>query len=146
MNLHELCYQCFKHVPDCLFGKLGIKDFNDEPHFPQKIELISSQIQMNTLYKNNDEIKRRRFDKSIHKAMRIPVYIHQTNKTFAVTVQQKHACGLEFVDSLCIIFLDQPQSDIVVFVIITFQIYNILVTKRKRVRGTNYVITFNEKL
>ena len=41
---------------------------------------------MNTLFKNNDEIKRIRYEKSIHKAMRIPVDIHKTNKKFSVTV------------------------------------------------------------
>ena len=35
LNHYELCYQCSKHGPFCLFGKLRIKDFNDEPHFPR---------------------------------------------------------------------------------------------------------------
>ena len=34
INSHDLCYECSKHGPDCLFGKLRINDFNDEPHFP----------------------------------------------------------------------------------------------------------------
>ena len=41
---------------------------------------ISSQIQINTLFKTNYEIKRRRCDRSIQKAMRIPADIHQANK------------------------------------------------------------------
>ena len=48
--------------------------------------------------------------------MRIPVDIHQTNKKFSLIVQPKHACKLEFVDHLWIPFLDQPQSDVVVFI------------------------------
>ena len=59
--------------------------------------------------------------------MRIPVDSHQTNENFSATVQQKKACLLEYADYLWIPFIDQPQSDIVVFVIITFQVYNILV-------------------
>ena len=59
--------------------------------------------------------------------MRIIVYIHQTNKKFSVIVQSKNACKLELVYHLWLPFIDQPQSDIVVFAIITFQIYNIIV-------------------
>ena len=55
---------------------------------------------MNTLFKTNDEIKRRRCDKIIHKAMRITVDIHQTNKKFSITVQSNNACKLEFSDHL----------------------------------------------
>ena len=55
MNPNDLCYQCFKHGPDCLFGKLKIKDFNDEPHFSYILKLISSQIQINKLLKTNYE-------------------------------------------------------------------------------------------
>ena len=63
---------------------------------------------MNMLFKTKDEIKRRICDGNIHKAMRIPVDIHEINKRFTVTVQPKNACKLEF--------FDQPQSDIVVFI------------------------------
>ena len=59
--------------------------------------------------------------------MRVPVDIHETNKMFATTVQPKNVCRLEFADHLWLPFLDQPQSDIVFFEIITFQIYHILV-------------------
>ena len=38
----------------------------------------------------------------------------------------------------------QPQSDIIVFAIITFQIYYILVKKWKHGIGINDIITFNE--
>ena len=77
--------------------------------------------------------------------MRIPVDIYQTNQKFFVTVQQKKSCKLEFVDHLWILFLGQPQSDIVVFSIITFQIYRILVNKCKHVIDTNDIIIFNEE-
>ena len=36
MGSHDFCYQCYKHGPDSLFGKLRIKDFNYEPHFSDK--------------------------------------------------------------------------------------------------------------
>ena len=101
---------------------------------------------MNLLFKTKDEIKRRRCDRKIHKAVRVPVVIHHRNKNFTVTVLPKNACKLEFVDHLWIPFLDQPQSDIVVFVIINSQIYNITVSKRKHGIGHIDMITFNEEL
>ena len=51
INPCYLCHQCSKHGPDCLFVKLRIKDFNDEPNFPERIKLASSWIQMNKLFK-----------------------------------------------------------------------------------------------
>ena len=75
--------------------------------------------------------------------MIIPVDIHQTNKKIYVTVQPKNSCKLEFADNLWLPFLDQPHSDIVVFTIINFQIYNILVTKWKHLIVTNDLITLN---
>ena len=101
---------------------------------------------MNMLFKTKCEIKRRRCDINIHKAMILPVDIHETNKKITITVQPKHSCKLEFSDHLWQPFLDQPQSDIVVFAIITFQIYNILVSKLKHGIGHIYIITFNEEL
>ena len=94
---------------------MSIKDFNDKPHFPERVELISCQIQMNTLLKTNYERKRVKCYRSIHKAIRIPVDIHKNNKRFYVTVKPKNACKLESVDHLWPPFLDEPQSDIVVF-------------------------------
>ena len=70
---------------------------------------------MNMLFNTNDERKRSGCGKIIHKAVRIPVDIHQTNHKFSVTVKPKNACKLEFVDHLLLLFIDQPQSDIVVF-------------------------------
>ena len=44
---------------------------------------------MNVLFKTSDEIKVRRYDRNIHKAVRIPVSINEKNKTFTVAGQQK---------------------------------------------------------
>ena len=74
------------------------------------------------MFNTNDEIKISICDIIIHNDMRIPVDSHQTNKNFSATFQQKKACLSEYADYLWIPFIDQPQSDIVVFVIITFQI------------------------
>ena len=79
-----------------------------------------------------------------HKATRIPNVICQTNKTFLV-VKPKPPCQLGFSDHLWLTFLDQPQSDVVVFAIISFQIYKI-VTKWKRGIGPNDIIISNEEL
>ena len=101
---------------------------------------------MNTFVNNTDGRKRSKYDRNIHKGMRIPVDIYQTNKKFFVTVQPKNACKLEFADHLWIPFIDEPQSFIVVFTVINFPIYNILVTKCKYGIGPNGIITFNEEL
>ena len=114
ISYHDLCYQCYKHGPDFLFGKFRIKYFNDEPRFPERIESISSEIKMNTVFRTIDERKRRRCDKIINKAIKIPVYIRQTNKKVYATFQPKNACKLEFADHLWIPLINQPQSDIVV--------------------------------
>ena len=82
---------------------------------------------MNTLFETKYEIKIRIFHKGIHKAVIITVDFHQANKKFSVTVQPKNAYKLEFEYHLWLLFLEQPQSDIVVFAITTFQVYNILV-------------------
>ena len=50
---HELCYQCFQDDPDSLFGKLRIGYCRDKPYFPAKIESLSFQIQINTLFKDD---------------------------------------------------------------------------------------------
>ena len=67
-------------------------------------------------------------------------------KKFTVIVQPKHSCKLEFVDHLWLPFLDQPQSYIVVLEVITFKIYNSLVSKWKHGIGTIDIITFNDEL
>ena len=43
-------------------------------------------------------------------------------------------------------FIDQPQSDIIVFAKINFHIYNIIVKKWKHGIGPNDIITFNGEL
>ena len=45
---------------------------------------------MNTLFKNNYERKRSRCDKNIHKAMRVPGNIHQTNEKYGSQFNQKY--------------------------------------------------------
>ena len=78
--------------------------------------------------------------------MQIPVNIYQRTKKFFVTVQPENACKLEFADHLWLPFLDQSQTDIVVFTIINVHIYNTLVTKWKRGIGPNGIIALNEGL
>ena len=53
---------------------------------------------------------------------------------------------MQFADHLWLPFLHQPQSDIVFFALITFQICTILVKKMKHGIGTNDITTFNEEL
>ena len=101
---------------------------------------------MNMLFNNYDEIKIRICDRNIHKAVQITVGIYQRNKELFVTVQPKSAYKLEFIDRLQLPFLDQPQSDIVVFAIITCHIYNIIVTKWKHGIVSNDIISLNEEL
>ena len=122
-----------------------IKDFNDEPHFAI-IFLILSRIQMNILFKTEDEMKRRMCVINIQKYMIINFDVHETNKKFAFIIQPKNACKLEFAYHFWLLFLDQPQSSIVVFVIITFQIYYVLVSKWKHGIVHIDIITFNEEL
>ena len=123
---------------------MRIKDFNDEPHFTERTTLISSQIQLNMFLTTYEKRKIRRRNKIIRKAMVISVDIHQMNKKFSATVQPKNVCNLELADHLWIKFINQPQSDIVFFAIIKFQIYNILVTKWKHGIGHNDIITFSK--
>ena len=46
---------------------------------------------MNILFKSNDVRKIKRCDRKIHKAMIIPVDIHERNKKFIATVQPNNA-------------------------------------------------------
>ena len=50
------------------------------------------------------------------------------------------------MDNLWLPFLDKLHSDIEVFAMITFQIYKILLTRRKHGIGPNEIISFNEEL
>ena len=106
-------------VQTFLFGKLRVRDSRDELHFPAKIKL-SSQIQINALFENNYKIKRSICDRNIHKAMWIPVEIYQNNNDFFVTVQPKNGCKMRCVGHLWLQYLDQPQSENVIFAKITF--------------------------
>ena len=49
---------------------------------------------MNAFFKTNSERKISICDRNIHKAMRSPEDIYQTNKKFSVTVQPKNASKL----------------------------------------------------
>ena len=126
INPRDWFHYCYKDGPVFLFGKLRVSYSIDKPCFPAKSKLLSCQIQINTLFKNNYGRKRKKFDINIHKAMRIPVKIYQTNKKF-VTVKPKNVCKLEFADRLWLPFLDKPKSDILVFTINIFHIYIILI-------------------
>ena len=53
---------------------------------------------------------------------------------------------MEFAHHLWPPYLDQIQSEIVVFSILSFQIYNIIVTEWKYGISTNDIITFNGEL
>ena len=75
---------------------------------------------MNTLFKNNYRRKRRMSDINIHKAMLIHANIYPMNKNLFVAVQPKNSRKAEFIDHLWLPFLDQPQSDMVVFLMLTF--------------------------
>ena len=76
---------------------------------------------MNMLFKIKYVSKRRRWYRKLHKAVIIPIDIHERNKKFTVIVQPKNACKLEFVDHLWLPFIDQSQSDILVFSVIFFR-------------------------
>ena len=145
INHNKLCYRCSNNGPDCLYGKLRIKDLTMKHIFPIKSS-ISIQIQMNMLFQTKDERKIRISDSNIHKAMGIPVDIHETNENLTVIVQQQNACKLEFADHLWLPFIEQPQFDIIVFAIINFKIYHILVSKCKHGINHIYIITFNDEL
>ena len=77
--------------------------------------------------------------------MKFSVDIHQTNKNYVLQFNQKSAYKLEFVDHLWRPFIDEPQSDIVVFAIIILQVHNTLVTKQKHIIVPNDLITFNDE-
>ena len=81
------------------------------------------------MFKNINGIKISIFNKNIKEAMQIPVNIYQRTKKLFVTVQPANTCKLEFLDHLWPPFLDQHQSYILLFEIITFHVYNILVKK-----------------
>ena len=65
---------------------------------------------------------------NIQKDMRITNRKVQTNDNLFVTVNPNNACKQEFYDNLWLPFLDQPQSDVLVFAIFPFYICKTLVT------------------
>ena len=67
-------------------------------------------------------------------------------KKFVCYSSTENSCKLEFADNLWPQFLDQRQSDIVVFAITAVQIYKIMVKKWKHVIGPYDIIDFNEEL
>ena len=69
-------------------------------------------------------------DRSVHKAMIFPVEIYQINKVFSFKPKNSYKLGFSY--QLCRMLLDQPQSDIAVFVIINFRIYYIVVKKMEK--------------
>ena len=40
------------NMDQIIFGKLGIRDYRDEPFFPSKLKLLSIKIKINILFKN----------------------------------------------------------------------------------------------
>ena len=78
---------------------------------------------MKTMCKINDGRKIGKLNMNKQKYMRIPDHICKNNKHLFVTVNTRSACKLEFSDHLWLPFIDQPQSDVVVFAMIYFHIY-----------------------
>ena len=101
---------------------------------------------MKIMFKNNNGRKRMKCDTNTHKAMIVLDGIFQTNNKLFVTVLPKIACKLKCSNRLWLPFLDQTRSEIVVFGMITFQIYTTLLTKWKHGIGHNDINIFNEEL
>ena len=81
-----------------------------------------------------------------HKVMRIPDGVCQTNKRLFMTVNPNNARKLGFADHPWLPFLDQPQSDVVIFEIIYFRIYRIFITEYKHGIFPIDIIIFNKAL
>ena len=79
----------------------------------------------------------------IHMTMKIPDGNFQAYNKLFVLVHARKACKLKFADHLWSPFHDQPQSDVVVFKIITFQTFKILVREWKHDIDPNDIIAFN---
>ena len=77
---------------------------------------------MKFMFKRNNATKRRKLNMNEYKAMRIPDRICKNNKKLFVTVNTQNACKLGFSDRSWLPSLNQPQSDVVVFEIISFHI------------------------
>ena len=68
INILDVQYHCYIYGSDFLFVKLRIRYCRNEPHFPAKRKSLSFQIQLNMLFKSNDERKRGKYDRIIHKS------------------------------------------------------------------------------
>ena len=94
MNQHGLFYQFSKDGPGFLFENLRIRYCKYEPYLTARRKLLSCQIKMKTMFKNNYGRKRRKYDKNIHKSMRITCGIFQTNNKLFVVIHPKNSCKL----------------------------------------------------
>ena len=80
------------------------------------------------MFKNNNATKKGKLNMNIDKTMRISDGSPHNNKKLYVTVNTKPSCKLEFLDHLWLPFIGQPQSDVIVFAMISLYIYKIIVT------------------
>ena len=81
-----------------------------------------------------------------HKSMKITNRNCPKRTKLFVTVHPRNVCKMVFPDHLWLPFLDQPQSDKVVFAIIYFGIYKYLVTEWKHGIYINDIVKFNGSL
>ena len=81
-----------------------------------------------------------------YKDLKFLYLIYQNSKRLFVRVNPINIYKFEFSYHLWLPFLDQPQSDVVFFAIIYFQIYKNIVIEWKHGIRPNDKITFNEKL
>ena len=77
---------------------------------------------MNTLFSKNNGIKIRKSNMNKHRNTIILDCICQKNKKLFVIVNPRNACKMGFSDHLWLPFLDQPQSYVVAFAMIYFDI------------------------
>ena len=80
---------------------------------------------MKTMFEKNNATKRGKSNMNKHKVVIITGQIYQNNKKLFVTFNSRNECRMDFADRLWLPFIDQSQSDVVVFVIIYFCIYKI---------------------
>ena len=80
-----------------------------------------------------------------HKDMKFSCHICLKKYKLFLMVNPKNLCKLEFTDHLWIQYLDQPQSNVVFFEIITSVCIHICNITENEI-STNDIITFNEGL
>ena len=61
------------------------------------------------MFRANNGTKNNKYNKDIHKPMRILDDIFKTNNKLFVTVYSKNTCKVESADHLWLPFIDQPQ-------------------------------------